>query len=526
MNKVISNIRLRIARMIAPRRPARPEAGMRMYQAAKSSRLTEGFGSSGNSSADAELQSSHTPLRSRSREVIRDAGYAKRAKTIVVNNVIGSGIGMQAQVKTSRGDLNRRINADIETAWEEWCRATNCHTGGVLHFSDIEQFAMGQVFEAGECIIRKHYRPFGESSIPYALEVIESERLISDRQPSPLDPTARIRMGVELDKFHRPIAYWIRTIHPGDTQFAPGDQNQIERVPADQIIHLKLTERWPQTRGVPWLHTALRKVYDMDGYTEAEIIRARSEANRVAALKTSRPYGEEVKDAQGNTISRQVSQEAGTVEILYDDEEMQYPAPASPNPTADPFLRFLLREVAAGTGPSYESLSRDYSQSNYSSSRQGILEDRDLWRIYQMWFLRSFRYPVHREWMQQAVFSRNITSIPIEQYALDTAKFIAVRFKPRGWTWVDPTKEVAAYKEAEKAGYITKTQIIAQTASGMDHEDMMDERKNELEYQEGLDLAFDTDPEAYKQQQPAASPKPKTEGEEDTWTAQGGKKNA
>ncbi len=43
------------------------------------------------------------------------------------------------------------------------------------------------------------------------------------------------------------------------------------------------------------------------------------------------------------------------------------------------------------------------------------------------------------------------------------------------------------------AGYITKTQVIAQTAGGQDFEDVMDERKAELEKIEDKGLKFDTD---------------------------------
>lgn len=92
-----ARLRSAIARAIAP-------AKSRMYANARGSRLSGRFGSSGNSSADAELSSSLTALRARSRQMIRDSGYAKRAKTVVVNNVIGTGVGMQAQVKLSRTD--------------------------------------------------------------------------------------------------------------------------------------------------------------------------------------------------------------------------------------------------------------------------------------------------------------------------------------------------------------------------------------------------------------------------------------
>ena len=92
---------------------------MRSYASARPSRFNVGLGSSGNSSADAELASSLTQLRAASRQMVRDASYAKRAKALIVNNVIGPGVGLQAQTKTTRDELNRRVNDDIEKAWAD-----------------------------------------------------------------------------------------------------------------------------------------------------------------------------------------------------------------------------------------------------------------------------------------------------------------------------------------------------------------------------------------------------------------------
>ena len=200
---------------------AAQERNVRMYSAAKQSRLTAGWGQMV-TSADYELQSSLRVMRARARQLIRDAGYAKRAKTIVVNNVVGSGIGMQAQVKTVRGELNDSINNDIEETWEDWCLADTCHTGGILNFADIERLAMGQVFDVGEIFIRKYFRTFGASKIPFALEVIEPERLVEEFQPSSPLRNAIVRMGIEVDEFRRPIAYWIRKLHPGEYRYSPG----------------------------------------------------------------------------------------------------------------------------------------------------------------------------------------------------------------------------------------------------------------------------------------------------------------
>jgi capsid protein len=97
--------------------------GRRAYAGAQNSRLTAGFGNSGNTSQDTELYLGLTALRARSRQLMRDAPYAKRARTIIVNNVIGSGVGMQMQVKNSRGVTHATINENIEDAWECWSKA-------------------------------------------------------------------------------------------------------------------------------------------------------------------------------------------------------------------------------------------------------------------------------------------------------------------------------------------------------------------------------------------------------------------
>jgi lambda family phage portal protein len=176
-----------------------------------------------------------------------------------------------------------------------------------------------------------------------------------------------------------------------------------------------------------------------------------------------------------------------------------------------------LREVAAGVGCSYESLSRDYSQSNYSSSRLALLDDRDLWRVLQQWWARSFRQPLYEQWLQAAVLAGAIRSVSIESYGLDPEKFHAVTWKFRGWSWVDPVKEVGAYKEAIRAGLTSASRVIAMTADGADIEDIIAERKRENELFEAAGIEVDTAPE---EPQPAAPPAPAQKDDEEEDDAQ------
>lgn len=474
-----------------------PRLQKRMYANAIPSRLNQGFPSY-NSSADSELVTSLRNLRSRSRMLVRDAPYAKRAKRLIQNNVVGTGVRLQSTVLNARNTLNERVNTGIECAFKHWMHAPRCHTGGELHFHDFERQLLGQVFEAGEVFVRMHRSKFGDSEVPLALELIEAERLV-EGYASPAVGTipgnVQIRMGIEVDNFRRPVAYWIRDLHPGDVRMDVERTDSVERVPASDIFHLRVIDRWPQTRGEPWLHAAAGKLQDMNGYSEAEIIGARAAANYLMTIES--PESPDAMADQQPDGDYQMGLEPGSVMRITPGEKATFISPNRPNSALDPFMRYMLREVAAGIDVSYEGLSMDYGQGNYSSMRIAMLTDRDVWRALQQWYIRTFRHRLHLEWLQAAVLAKAIPEVEPQQYALDIKKFSAAIMRPRGWSWIDPTKEVAAYQAAVKAGFTTVAAVIQQTGAGDDLEDILVARADELETMKELKLAFDTSPEVY-----------------------------
>lgn len=480
-------LRTRIARWIGG-----ASSGARMYSGGRTNRLNFGFGNL-TSSADSELKTSLSALRNRSRQLVRDAAYAGRAHKIVVDNVIGAGIGMQAQVMNVREKPKHQVNSAIEKAWRDWSEGENCHTGGVLHFSDLERAAMGQIFDAGEVFIREHPEKFGRSAVPLALELIEAERIADDVGPlGPMAEGHQFRMGIEVDRFFRPVAVYVRQRHRGDTTLGMPlrEPDLIERVPASQIWHLKITDRWPQVRGEPWMHAVINKLNDMDEYSAAELVAARASANYFATVQSNDDNPLTAQDQSDG--SRQMELEPGMLYHMPAGEHLDFHAPNRPNSALSEFMRHLLREVATGVGVPYASLSADYSQTNYSSSRLALIDERDHWRTLQQWWIRSFRQPLHRRWIMAAVMARAIPGVTVQEFVADPERFQQVSFKPRGWSWVDPTKEVNAYKEAILAGFTTVTDVIAATGGGQDLEDVLKTRKRELEMLEEAGIEVDT----------------------------------
>jgi lambda family phage portal protein len=161
----------------------------------------------------------------------------------------------------------------------------------------------------------------------------------------------------------------------------------------------------------------------------------------------------------------------------------------APDGQFEPFLRAMLRAIAAGVGCSYETVSRDFSQTNYSSSRLSLLEDRDHWRILQNWLIENLHQRVFEVWLDMAVLSG---ALPLANYELQADRYKAVRWMPRGWAWVDPAKEVEAYAMAVRNGFKTLSEVVAE--QGGDVEELMRARRQELDDAEALDLKFDTDP--------------------------------
>ena len=347
------------------------------------------------------------------------------------------------------------------------------------------------VAESGEVLVRMVKQPFGGSKIPLGLEVIEADLLDDTYNGNAPNNKNEVRMGVELDEWQRPVAYWFRNKHPGDYTFPAGTVDtakQRTRVPANEILHLFLTDRPGQTRGISWFASSVKSLHHLAGYTEAEVIRARASSALMGFITS--PEGELIGDdvMDGERVT---SFEPGVFKYLQAGETVTVPNLDAPDGQFEPFVRGMLRAVSAGLGVSYESVSHDFSQTNYSSSRLSLLEERDNWRMLQHWLTENLHQRVFEQWLELAVLSGAL-NLPV--YEADPERYRQVRWMYRGWSWVDPQKEIAAYKEAEMAGYTTKAEIIAE--NGGDIEEVFQQRRRELDLADELDLTFDTSNQA------------------------------
>ena len=490
------------------RKPSQPQQQgpaprRRAYEGAMVSRLTADWVTS-STSADAEIDGSLVRLRNRSRQLVRDNAYARQALRSIASNVVGHGIRMQARIPMVRGGgrLDERLNRQLEAAWERWGRPGICHTAGRLSFVEISRLAIQAIAESGEVFIRMVPQPFGGGVIPLALEILEADLVDEGKTSGPDANGEEWRMGVKMDRWGRPISYAFRTRHPGDVSGSIG--YQVREVPAAEVLHLAQLERPGQTRGVPWFAAAVKRLHHLAGYEEAEVVRARAASSLMGFITSPEGelIGDDVYDAE-----RVSSFEPGVFKYLAPGESVSVPQLDAPDGQFEPFLRAMLRAVSATTGVPYPSLSSDYSQSNYSSSRLELLEARENWRSLQQFLIEHLHRPVFERWLAAAVA---VGALDLPGYDAMPERFESVRWFPRGWGWVDPEKEVKAYEKAVRCGFATQAQIVAE--QGGDLEDLLTARAAEVKRAEALGLQFDSNP-ADDLQGGAPSATPETEDE-------------
>jgi lambda family phage portal protein len=352
----------------------------------------------------------------------------------------------------------------------------------------LEWLATGALPESGEALFRIVRRSFGGSNVPLALQILEADMLDEEYQGATLAAGNEWRNGVEVNDWGRPVRYAMLTRHPGDYWFQNGKQRNEKHLflPAEDVIHLFLPERPGQNRGVPWFHAVMADAHQLQGYEEAAVIRARAGASLMGFITNNE--GELTPDDVEN--NQRISEfEPGTFKYLAPGENVTVPNIDSPDQQFDMFVRNKVRRFASGFGCSYETLSRDFSETNYSSSRLSLLEDREHWRVVQNYLIENFHMRIYREWLNLAVLA---AELPFQDYELRPDRYDSPKWLTRGWSWVDPLKEVKAYREAEQAGYMTKAQIIAQSGGG-DFDDNVAELAREQSVAEGAGVTLDKD---------------------------------
>ena len=456
----------------------------RAYHGADTGRLFSDFISSSRS-ADSEIKPSLRILRDRCREISRNHPYAKRYLQIMTTNVVGpNGVRIQVRKRNDDGSLDSVGNRIIEQAWQTWGRTGFCTVDGRMSWSQAQRLFLETLARDGEVLIQKIKNPAG-NPFGFSLKFLEADYL-DEGYDARLNNGNEVRMGVELDKrTGKPLNYYLFEDHPHHDQgYGSKTKRHHKIVPADQIIHCYIQERAGQTRGTPWMSNVLSRLKMLDGYEEATLVNARVAASKMGFFTS--PEGDGFIGDDYDNHAPIMDASPGTFTQLPQGMSFQSFDPSSGTESFDEFEKAILRGIASGLGVSYVSLANNLEGVSYSSIRQGTIEDRDHFKMIQQFMIDQFVDPIYRAWLEMTITVGRI-NLPMGKYDLFADQVI---YRPRGFAWVDPQKEIQASVTALNNGIVSLQDVHSQY--GRDTEEIFEQinRESELADRYGIDTAF------------------------------------
>ena len=444
----------------------------RAYDGAAKDRGTGGWQTS-NKAADAEIGPAAPVLRDRMRDLVRNNPTAARAVSVLVNNMVGTGIRPRAKSK------DKALNAKVDALWDQW--SMQCDADGHTDFHGLTALAVRSMIEGGESFtIRRPRRRSDKIVVPLQFQILEADHLDQSKNQE-LIATGQIRYGIEYDKIGRRVAYWLFPDHPGDQNPISGRSLQSTRIDAARVLHLFERQR-TQSRGVPWGTPALRALRDVDDWQAAELVRKKTEACMVGIVfgadEDNQSIAPKVEDGQGNEIEQF---EPGLIAYARGGKDIKFNQPSSTAGVYE-WHSVMLHIIAAGWRVPYELLTGDLRQVNFSSSRVGLQEFRRMVEAFQ-WqtIIPMFCQPIWDSFVAAAFTDGTlpVASIPVE-------------WAPPRFESVNPLQDATTDLLEVRAGFVSPQQAIAKR--GYDPKKVLEEW---VEFAALVDLGemiFDSDP--------------------------------
>ena len=405
--------------------------------------------------------------------LVAENPFARKALAALLNSYVGWGV-------TGAPTGSRKLRQ----MWAEWISA--CDYGGVLDLYGLQELWATSQFRDGEVFIVRRIVKVEPGQVPLRLQTFDKGMLATHMVGR------NIHRGIEYDGEGRPVAYHFYRGRPGQAWATL----ETVRHPAEDVIHLFHREWVGQTEGVSAFDSVVKRLGDVEEGIEAEVVKA-----NISACLVGFRYRTPNQDGDDPNIGLETGQDIGgapveefrpgMIETLDNGEEITFSNPPRTGGIAD-LARFALLASAAGANVTYEQMTGDLSNVNFSSYRAGALEfKRTIGRLQYLTFIPICLNRVFG-WFTQAGYEAGV---------LGKAS-ASIKWTPPPFESIDRKGDAEADILEMEAGLENRPNLL--NSRGYDHDTFMAETAASLKVSQDLGLTFKGDPESHASQ-PAPS---------------------
>lgn len=429
-----------------------------------------------NESAEMTDRMDRDVVRARARDLERNSDIMNSVIGAYARNIFGAGYRLRA----STGDETQ--DTRLEELWTEWCKKKNCDVTGTQSFQAMMRMAVRRKKVDGGILFLKCYTAGG--LIPFKLQALEVDELDAS-VISPKNKGNKVAGGIEYNSFNRPIGYYIR-------QYAIDGMTAMEAkyVDAKDIIFCYTKTRPSQVREISDMAPTITRIRDVNEFMKSVSVKERILAclsvfikrlfpeSGIPGRERQRARTEKEYNYQGKTLT------PGMIQYLNQGDEVQVVNPSGQATDAASYVKQEMRMIASGQGISYEAMSRDMSESNYSSARQGAIEDELTYEED-----RNLLLELMDEIYETFVISLVLTGmVDFPNFWDEKGQYLKHKWIQAPKKWIDPAKEANANKTALATGQKTWADMAAE--NGKDWKDQVNEIAEILAYgkEKGIDM--------------------------------------
>jgi lambda family phage portal protein len=458
-------------------------------------------------SADADWLPDRNDVVARARDASRNDVVGASAGNRKVNRAIGTGWRLASRVNARALGITQEqaaeLRAQIDTEFQ-------LYAYGVSFKSDAERkrtlgqnlrLSASHLFHDGDACGVIEWAGDEPTKYKTRLRLFDPDRL-SNPDGRPDDDL--LRGGVQRDRKGRVVGYWIREGHPNDLgstkaftwTYWPRFSTPLGR---PQVLHAFDEKRAGQSRGVSSFVSVLKSLRGLNKFKDSTVEAATINALMVAFVKSSagpaavsesfsaddlQEYGDDREDFyRDNPVSLAGAQ----IPVLPMGDEIEMQNSARDTTGFDSFTRAILRLIAAALGLTYEELSMDFSQTNYSSARAALAIAWEEVLSFRGIIQHQIANPFFVAWLEEA-FDIGAIKLPAgapDFYDAIDAYAECIWIAP-GRGVIDPTKEVDAAAARIEAGLSTLEQECADL--GLDWREVLEQRAVERAEMQRLGL--------------------------------------
>ncbi|MDJ0921054.1 MAG: phage portal protein [Henriciella sp.] len=447
----------------------------------------------------------------RARDLERNEGLVVAG----INRKLDMTVGQQGLRFTSQPDAEElgidQEDADvladqIERVWTDWAEdpLSRCDWEGDESWGGLCNLMARHYFRDNEAfaVLRWDDNPLYGFPLRTSLHVIDPDRVSN---PNDAPDTENLIAGIETNGRHV-TAIHVRNGHPNDWTLTGIDSFTWSRLPYRQphgrpiVLHLRRKERAGERRGWSALMAILGRFKSLNMREEAEIQSALVHAMMAMVIYSDKKAGS-IEDALDVDDMKKFADASsayygpngprmmdGTrISKLFPTERVEMVTASRNGGDMEAFTRVFVRHMASALDLTYEQLSMDYTGTNYSSARAGLIEVYRSVESFLDLFKAKIATPVLLSVLEDALMSGEIEApegVP-DLYQRPMAWLKGEWLGP-GRGWIDPVKEPTGAAIELENGMTTLQKVTARQGGHWKHNQIQQAREKRLRERLGL----------------------------------------